>query len=344
MAAESGRSDLALARRALERQLTEEPFCFEFFQAVRLVERITRGRSPVGLFANPRDEVARFGAHNTLIFPASAIQSLAWREQGPPLMIVNFMGLTGPVGELPLYYTQLVSERLRAHDRSLSEFLDIFNHRIISLFYQAWEKYRFAIDYERGGPDKFAHHLLDFIGLGTEGLENRQKVADHSLVYYAGLLGQHPRSAVALRQLIEDYFDVPVAIQQFAGAWYKLTPEMQCCLDREPSDSERVAVGATVGDEIWDEQTRVRIVLGPLPLDRYLDFLPTGTAFEPLRALARFFSGDELDFEVQLVLQRNQVPACELGREDAEGPLLGWVSWAKSAPLGRDPGDTLLEL
>jgi len=62
---------------------------------VRLLERITRGRSPVGLFANPRDEVARFGAHNTLIFPASAIQSLAWREQGPPLMIVNFMGLTG---------------------------------------------------------------------------------------------------------------------------------------------------------------------------------------------------------------------------------------------------------
>ncbi|MGA2328677.1 MAG: type VI secretion system baseplate subunit TssG [Bryobacteraceae bacterium] len=343
MAAEGGRSDLTIAQRALEQQLTDEPYCFEFFQAVRLIERFTH-RTPVGLFANPRDEVARFGVHNTLIFPASEILSLTWREEGPPLMRVNFMGLTGPLGALPLYYTQLVSERIRARDTALCDFLDIFNHRIISLFYQAWEKYRFSLEYERGGRDPFSHHLLDFIGLGTDGLQDRQKVADQSLMYYAGLLGQQPRSAVALRQLLEDYFDVPVAVEQFAGAWYRLTPEMQCCLEREPSDSERVAVGAVVGDEIWDEQTRVRIVLGPLTLERYLDFLPNGTAFEPLRGLTRFFSGDQLDFEVQLVLKRGEVPACELGREDSEAPLLGWVSWAKSAPMPRDPGDAVLEL
>jgi type VI secretion system protein ImpH len=344
MAAEGGRSDLALAQRELEQQLTDEPFRFEFFQAVRLIERFSPGRTPVGLFANPRNEIVRFGIQNTLLFPASEIQSLDWREDLPPLMRVNFMGLTGPLGLLPLYYTQLVSERLRARDTALRDFLDIFNHRAISLFYQAWEKYRFSVEYERGGRDRFSHHLLDFIGLGTAGLENRQRVSDQSLMYYAGLLGQHPRSAVALRQLLEDYFDVPVAIEQFAGAWYRLTTEMQCCLEREPSDSERVAVGAVVGDEIWDEQTRVRIVLGPLPLERYLDFLPNGTAFEPLRGLTRFFSGDELDFEVQLVLKRAEVPACELGREDSEAPLLGWVSWAKTAPMGRDPGDTILNL
>jgi type VI secretion system protein ImpH len=344
MAAEGGRSDLTIAQRALEQQLTDEPYCFEFFQAVRLIERFTPGRTPVGLFANPRDEVARFGVNNTLIFPASEILSLTWREDGPPLMRVNFMGLTGPLGMLPLYYTQLVSERIRVRDTALRDFLDIFNHRLISLFYQAWEKYRFSVEYERGGPDRFSHHLLDFIGLGTAGLQNRQRVADQSLVYYAGLLAQQPRSAVALRQLLEDYFGVPVAIEQFAGAWYRLTPEMQCCLEREPSDSERVAVGAVVGDEIWDEQTRVRIVMGPLTLDRYLDFLPNGTACEPLRGLTRFYSGDQLDFEVQLVLKRDEVPACELGREDSEAPLLGWVSWAKSAPMRRDPGDAVLEL
>ena len=102
MGAESGRIDLALAQRALEQQLTDEPFCFEFFQAVRLVERFAKGRTPVGLFAHPNQEVARFGVQSTLVFPASAIHSLTWREDGPPLMRVNFMGLTGPVGELPL--------------------------------------------------------------------------------------------------------------------------------------------------------------------------------------------------------------------------------------------------
>jgi type VI secretion system protein ImpH len=344
MAAESGASDLALTIRTLEEELMGEPYCFEFFQAVRLLEHFSRGRTPVGRFANPQTEVVRFGIESTLAFPASAIQSLEAREGKPPIMRLNFIGLTGPLGVLPLYYTQLVADRARARDTAMRDFLDIFNHRMVSLFYQAWEKYRFGIEYERSGRDQVSHHLLDFVGLGTKGLDDRQTISDNSLMYYAGLLAQHPRSAVALKQLIEDYFDVPVVIEQFAGAWYRLTSDMQCCLDRAPSDSERLAIGAVAGDEIWDEQSRVRIVLGPLTLDRYLDFLPTGTAFEPLRALTMFFSGNEFDFEVRLVLDRDEVPSCELGREDSEAPLLGWTSWAKSAPMGRDPGDTVLEL
>jgi type VI secretion system protein ImpH len=103
-------------------------------------------------------------------------------------------------------------------------------------------------------------------------------------------------------------------------------------------------MGAVVGDEIWEPQARVRIVIGPLSLDRYLDFLPTGTAFAPLRAITRLFSGDEIDFELQLILDREATPSCELGAEGESAPQLGFLSWAKSKPLGRDPADTILEL
>jgi type VI secretion system protein ImpH len=327
----------------VERQLGEEPYRYEFFQAVRLLERILRGRNMPGRFANPRTEVVRFAAHNSTAFPASEIQSLEWREKQPPLMVVNFMGLTGPVGELPLYYTLFVAERLRARDTAMRDFLDIFNHRAISLFYQAWERYRFTVQYERGGGDRLSHYLLDFIGLGTKGLERRQAVPDDSLIYYAGLLGQQPRSARALRQLIEDYFEVPAEVVQFAGAWYRLEPQMQCHMETGGTTSEQLAVGAVVGDEIWDEQSRVRIRLGPLSIEQYQDFLPSGTAYEPLRGLTRFFSS-EFDFEAQLVLRRGEVPECELGREDETAPRLGWLTWSKTRPMGHDPGDTVLEL
>jgi len=343
MAAESRASYSSVARDETAALIGEAPFLFEFFQAVRLLERFQPDRTVVGRFALPSTETVRFAAHNTLVFPASQIQAFEWREGAPPKMTVNFMGLTGPDGVLPLYYTQLVSERARARDTTIQDFLDIFNHRAISLFYQAWEKYRVSIDFERSGRDRFARHLLDFIGLGTDGLQDRQNVADASLTYYAGLLGQHPRSAVMLKQLLADYFEVPVEVEQFAGSLYRLTPDMQCCMEKG-TDSERVAIGAVVGDEIWDKQGRVRVILGPLSLDEYLDFLPTGTAWEPLRALLRFYSGDELDFEVQLVLKRPQVPACELGREDETAPRLGWLTWAKTMPMNRDPGDTILQL
>jgi len=223
------------------------------------------------------------------------------------------------------------------------DFLDLFNHRIISLFYQAWEKYRVAVQYERGGYARFSHYLLDLIGLGTQGLQQRQAVADDALIYYAGLLGQRPRSALALRQLLEDYFEVPVAVEQFAGAWFGLERANQCWLEERRSDSERLGFGVVVGDEVFDEQARVRIRLGPLSRAQYADFLPTGAAYQPLRALLRFFS-DEVDFEVQLVLKREEVPRCELGAEGETAPVLGWLTWAKTVDMARDPGDTILKL
>jgi type VI secretion system protein ImpH len=325
-------------------RLRAEPFSFEFFQAVRLLERMLPERTAVGEFARPADEVVRFRAHPSMSFPASEIQSLTDPDVGQPAMTVNFMGLIGPTGTLPLHYTELILARLQARDHTLQDFLDVFHHRIISLFYQAWLKYRFQYRLERGEFDSFSHYLLDLIGLGTEGLQNRQDLDDDSLLYYAGLLSQQPRSATALRLLLGDYFQAPVEIEQFVGAWYRLEENAQCCFEQGPPDSRQLGVGAVVGDEIWEPQARVRIVLGPLPLSRYLDFLPTGTAYAPLRAITRLFAGSETDFELQLILDREETPHCELGAEGDTAPLLGFLSWAKSKPIDRDPADTILQL
>jgi type VI secretion system protein ImpH len=324
--------------------LEREPFCFNFFQAVRLLERLMPEREPVGLFVNPAREVVHFGAHQTVSFPPSQLYSLQRTENGPARMTLNFMGLTGASAVLPHYYTELVITRGRAKDHAIREFFDIFNHRMISLFFQAWQKYRFTIAYERGERDRFSHHLLDLIGLGTEGLQNRQSVADDSLIYYAGLLAQQPRSAVALRQVLEDYFDVPAEIEQFAGGWFQLDTETQCCFEDQLSSSEQLGLGAVVGDQIWDQQSSVRVKLGPLTLTQYLDFLPNGTAYRPLCGLLGFFAETEFDFEVQLVLKQDEVPSCELGADEGATPQLGWVTWMKSAPFPRNPGDTVLHI
>jgi type VI secretion system protein ImpH len=344
VATESRAFDPYLEHTDVENRLSGEPQSFEFFQALRLLERLSQGRTPVGGFANPATEVVRLAAHNSLAFPPSQIHSLEWREDQPPRMTVNFMGLTGPEGVLPLYYTQLIAERIRARDTALRDFLDIFNHRIISLFYRAWEKYRFTIEFERGERDRVFQHLLDLIGVGTPGLQGRQPVPDHSLVYYAGLLAQKPRSAEALRLILMDYFEVPVEIEQFAGAWFPLDLGTQCCLRDGRTSSEQLGYGAIAGDEIWSEQSRVRIRMGPLTLEQYRDFLPSGTAYEPLRAITKFFSGDEMDFDVQLILRREDTPGCELGAGDEQAPKLGWISWMNTAGMNRDPDETVLQL
>ena len=329
----------------VETELREEPFLFEFFQAVRLLERLFPDRSPVGGFNPPSAEVVQFTAHSTLSFPASEVDSLEWpKKDRAGRMKVNFMGLTGPEGILPLYYTSLLAERTRSGDRSAVDFFDIFNHRIISLFYLAWEKYRFSIAYEREGLDPFSHHLLDLIGLGTPGLQNRLPVLDDSLLYYSGLLAQRPRSAEALRNLLGDYFEVPVEVEQFAGGWYPLDRNTQTALEGGLGESEQLGFGAVVGDEVWDQTARVRVRIGPLSLEQYLDFLPQGSAFDSLKALTQFFSNGEFDFEINLILDRRDVPPCELGAEGDDAPQLGWHTYVKTRQMKEDASDTILQL
>ncbi|MDQ2901313.1 MAG: type VI secretion system baseplate subunit TssG [Acidobacteriota bacterium] len=340
--------DVDSAAEALRGDLEREPFRYEFFQAARLLQRLSRGRrAPVGGFDHPATEAVRFGAHASSSFPASEIQTLLPQPDGPPKMIVNFMGLTGPSGVLPAPFDELVQERERAGETAFGDFLDIFNHRVISMFYRAWEKYRLPIARERGGRDHFSERFRDLIGIGTPGLENRfenrQGVLDDSLIYYAGLLSLGPRSAAGLRQIVSDYFDVPVEIEQFVGRWRKLDPDAQCIFEYGDSETEQLGIGTVIGDEVWDRQSAARIQLGPLDLAKYREFLPGGSAHEPLRALTRFYCGDRIEFEAQLILKRDDVPRCEMGLEN-DAPRLGWVSWIKGESFDRDPGDTILNL
>ncbi len=336
--------ETALASSPLGMDLQDDAPSFEFFQAVALLQRMLSDRRPVGHFFSPEDEALRFHVNPRLGFPASQVQELKLHNHGPADMMVNFMGLTGPQGVMPHVYSELILERLRAKDRSLAAFFDIFNHRAISLFYRAWQRTRFPVNYASGSLDFFSQYLRDLLGIGTPGLAERQRLEDEALMHYISLIAMQSRSAVALEQILADYFEVPVEIEQFTGAWYTLDTSTQCAMNEKDSNSTQVGWGAVVGDAVWDRGGRVRIRIGPISLQRYDDFLPGGNAHASLRAITKFFSNGCVDFEAQLVLARAEVPPVELDFNAPHPARLGWVSWAKTAPMGADPDDTVLAL
>ncbi len=344
MGTEIGTSNAGLNDSAVGVELQDDPCSFEFFQAVALLERLRHDARGVGGFSSPSDEAVRFRANPHLGFPASEIQELKFPETGPAEMMVNFMGITGPMGLLPHPYSELILERQRAKDRGLAAFLDIFNHRAISLFYRAWQRSRFPVNYGNDSRDFFTQYLRDLLGLGTPKLRDRQSIEDEALMHYLSLIASQSRSAAALEQLLADYFEVPIEVQQFTGAWYPIDASTQCEMDDKDSFSSQVGSGAVVGDTMWDRQGSVRIRVGPVSLERYNDFLPAGSAHKALRAITRFFSNDCLDFEVQLVLDRNKVPPVELDLNAKSPARLGWVSWASTVPLSHDPDDAILAL
>ncbi len=284
--------------------------------------------------------------NTTLSFPASEIQSYTEVKDGPDRLTVNFMGLSTMNGPLPHPYSEMLLERTRSKDHAMGEFFDIFNHRIISLFYRGWKKYRFYIAYEqsRGSDDLVTRSLFDLLGLGTDGLRGRMEIEDESTIYYAGLLAQTRRSAQGLKQILADFFDVPIDVAQFTGTWNRLPMRDRTFLNYGSSDSERLGFATVVGDEVWDQQGTLTVRIGPMPLARYLDFLPGAQAYGKLAAWLRFYGRKEFDFVVQLVLLREDVPAVLLTSEEDAMARLGFASWLKNKPFGRDPDEAMYRI
>jgi type VI secretion system protein ImpH len=337
MAPESGKSD-----PSLEEILFAQGYRFDFFQAVRLLEAIYPDREPVGRQSRPGGEVVRFHAFTTLSFPPSDIREIspagAGDQDAPAQMIEAFMGLTGPSGPLPRHYSVMLMERVRRKDYALRDFLDIFNHRLISLFYRAWEKYRFQIGYERvararnGEYDSFSLHLFDLIGMGTKGLRGRLEFDDRTLLSYVGLLAQHPRSASALGGILSDCFQVKVEVIQFVGQWLEISGENRTQLGPGEANNA-LGASAVAGNRIWDQQARFTIRVGALSYRDFQRFLPDGTAFKAFVQMIRYCAGQEFDFDLQLVLIAAEVPALHLG---GAGSRLGFSSWLKTAEFTRD--------
>ncbi len=340
------------ANARMRRAIADSPTSFEFYQVVRLLSRMHPERARIGRWSDPSNEVARFRASTSLGFPASELQELTIPDafgagSAPVQMLVNFFGLTGPQGVLPHIYTEHASARARARDTAFRDFLDLFNHRAISLLFRAWEKNNAVVAHESGAEDHLYEHLLDLVGMGSGGLQNRLPIRDEAVAFYSGLLSVRSRPADGLARLVGDYFDVPATVEQFVGEWRRLESGGQCALGEE-GNAGRLGFGV-IGDAVWDPQARVRVRLGPLTREQFDAFVPGGSAHEALRALARLYADDMVGVDAQLVLTRLAVRPCILdvpGDTSAgqRGPGLGRGTWLASRPLARDPDETTLRL
>jgi type VI secretion system protein ImpH len=349
-------------------RLFESGSSFSFFQAVWLLERLDEVGTPVGREGPAAAESIHFRPDTSFAFPGADVRQLRVRESDSAdpryQMDVTFLGLYGVSTPLPLHYaldvlrqveTPPVSGALpagadaaagaapssattipEAHS-PIRDFLDVLNHRLISLFYRSWTKYRYYATFGSSRSDDITSYLLWLIGLQPEWKEAILGLSPLRMIRYAGGMTQRPRSATMLEGILQDYWkDIPVEIRQCVGRWVTLSPSSLNAVGRLNS---RLGEDLVVGEQIYDVSGSFDVTLGPMDWRTYESFLPDTDSFQKTQQLVRLFASDPLAFRIELKLDERQIPETRLAGE-ADGtsvfPLggrLGFTSWVRTQEM-----------
>lgn len=324
--------------RPLIELLAAEPYRFDSRQAVRVLELMGPGTAPVGQQSDPCDEAVSFSSSLGAAFPASDID----RIEMPPrqgkaraVVTVNFLGLGGAFGPLPAALSELVATRARHGDTASRDFLDIFNHRLVSLMMRSWRLFRLALQGTSPTETNFAFYLFALLGLATEGMRftrgrhprNRLDGLDRSLLGLAGLINQRPLSLHAVERTLSVHFALPVRVVPLFGVWLKLEPRQRTVIGLN-GRNQALGDGAVLGARVWDQAGGIIIALGPVGFPEALGFLPDGAAFAEMRTLLTFLLSGTLDLRLQLTIAPQGMP---LSRIEKSGSMrLGWSAWLTS--------------
>jgi type VI secretion system protein ImpH len=329
-------SDLVELIAALQR----EPFRFDFFQTLRRLEAAHASKPRIGESVKAAADPVRLGQEpDTRFAPATIARLLAARGGQAPRLLVYFLGLLGANGPLPLHLTEYARDRLRnADDPTFARFLDVFNHRMLELFYRAWAQAQPTASFDRPQSDRFGVYVAALFGLGMPAFLERDAMTDLAKRHFAGHLSCQARHADGLRAILGDVLQMPVAIQELVGHWLDLPADCRWRLG-ESMGTGSMGLNATVGARVWDRQCKFRIRVGPVALIDYERLLPGGRSLRGLVAMVRNYVGDQFAWDLNLVLAEPEVPPLRLG---AKG-YLGWTTWLTSRRLGRDGDDLLLD-
>lgn len=324
---------------AVVEELRRHPYRYDFFQALRLLENANIDRPRWGQSSHPWEDAVRLGQRPSMAFAASTLAAVEPGHNGQPACLLSvFFGLFGPNGALPIHLTELAYERFyQDKDETFARFMDVFHHRMLSLYYHSWAVAQPTVNFDRPEDDRFKDRVGAFLGQGFSAFKDRDAMPDLVKRFFCGHLSSQSRHVEGLTSLVSHFFELPVEIEEFVGQWLQLTEDLRCHIGWS-TELGVLDVSATIGSRVWVRHLKFRLIIGPMKLSQYQRFLPGGNSLDRLIAVVKNYIGDELIWDVNLILKKEEVSTVELGRQGQ----LGWSSWLAVESPEEDARDLCL--
>ncbi|WP_404343658.1 type VI secretion system baseplate subunit TssG [Pseudoalteromonas mariniglutinosa] len=300
------------------KQIIAQASQLNFYKAVFLIENQLKKHGLeyrcIGYDCNPKQELIRFSATQKFGFPGNAITKLESTSYHDGLeqvkMEVSFMGLTGCSGALPHFYSELVMQRLRYKDTTMRDFYDMFNHRLISLYYRAWKKYKPTLNYLKDDTENDPYSSI--LALLSGGKSCHQ-------IHFSGLYSRKVRNAADLQNILTYYLSCDVHIKQLVGQWRPLKLEEQTKLasqNQYEGQHARLGVDAMIGKQVWDIASLIEIIISPSEAEQTKRLLPRRDLFKLAQQIVNDYLGNAVQSKIIIKSNFNDLDAVKLVNND----------------------------
>ncbi|MBS1203459.1 MAG: type secretion system baseplate subunit TssG [Proteobacteria bacterium] len=297
-----------------------KPWEAGFISTMRAIAARTPELPAPGKALLPSQERFRLGQVSSMTFSPREIAAISQQDDKIKLQLFG-LGIWGAQGAMPLHLSELAYSRYEQHDHTLVDFVDIFHHRALSLFYRAWFLSQDTASLDRQDDERFSFYVGSLIGLDPAEL-SPDPLPIHARLASSAHLIREARNPDGLLGAMHYYFGVPVHMEEFELQWIYLESNDQTALGNSHC-AGLLGDGAILGNTVLDRQHKFKLLMGPLTLAQYMLFSPWGSDMAVLRELVRSFIGFEYAWDVQLVLAADQVPQARLDGSHQ----LGYASW-----------------
>ncbi|WKX27304.1 type VI secretion system baseplate subunit TssG [Tatumella ptyseos] len=286
----------ALLPKALKYLPLDTPWATNFLATLRQLSALAQDNPIPGNALSCKEENFRLSQAVSLAFPASEVASMCWQRNQLAIKLFS-LGVWGPQGPLPLHFSELALTRFQQQDSALIDFIDLFHHRSMAIFFRAWHAAQDTASLDRPTQDRFSFYLRCLTGLSLSDTLSPVR-EQHQLLSTAFHLARKNCAPQDLVSTLKALFHLPFEIEEFQAGWIDLNGKEQSQLTHQA----QLGINAVLGEASYQSGHRFKVWCGPLSYEQYCSLHPDKPKLASISNTIQRLTGGNYHYDIHLVL------------------------------------------
>ena len=207
-------------------------------------------------------------------------------------------------------------------------FLDTFNNRYYRLYCETQQKHdlTYQMEEETFQWNRHRQSMTNMLACLTGQSAEASPIAESHLIQYTGLLGLKLTCPLALKGILDDYFDAEFTIDRSELDYFPLTPCSLTQIGRQ-GQNQLLGLGALVGKSTPMVGQRLNIKICPNNYQHYLKIRNDKKMIQAVDHLVRSYMGVNTKYALYMKVNSQYLPRARLSSDRKQALRIGQSAW-----------------